>query len=264
MDHPVEFAVVVPYSGRALNYDPLQPYDDQYFDRTVDKILSEEPGLEESRQRLEDVNIQSGLEDDTLSESTVRSTSDSLVGDRSVSRSTPPASSAPAEDWVPDYEDERIFASVGPEKRLEILTIISKSPFMLNCPARTSERIEFTRQVNDLARDAGIQQTEADALIEFVRQTYFWEHGITRTESNATTFGDEINDLEVPTQHLNASKKRRHSEGTPLTSKRVEASSTHSAAMSTPAAQRTPKVSSTGAKKAKKVACDDCRRRKVL
>ncbi|CAG7979920.1 unnamed protein product [Penicillium salamii] len=273
MDTPFEFAVVVPC--QSFDYDPLNPFDEHYFDRTVDKILSEEASMEESRHEQDDVEGQSELKDDMTSESTVQATSDSRIEESTAPRSPPPSTSAPSNEWAPDYEDQHIFASVGKEKRVEVLVAISKMPFMLKHPVTTSERIKFTSEVIALANDAGIQQPYVDSLVEFVRQTYFWEHEITPTESNATTFGDEINDLEeLPIQPVNdevkdkqpASKKRRRSAASsPVISRRAETSpETQPAAMSTPAgtAHQTPDMSSSGARKPKKVACADCRRRK--
>ncbi|CAG7943719.1 unnamed protein product [Penicillium salamii] len=273
MDTPVEFAVVVPC--QSFEYDPLNPFDEHYFDRTVDKILSEEASMEESRQEQDDVEEQSELKDDITSESTVQVTSESRIEESAALRSPPPATSAPSNEWAPDYEDQNIFASVGKEKRIEILVAISKMPFMLKHPLTTSERIKFTSDVFALANDAGIPQPYAESLVEFVRQTYFWEHEITPTESNATTFGDEINDLEeVPIQPVTdeakdkqpASKKRRRSAASsPMISRRAETSpEVQPAFMSTPAgtAHQTPDMNSSGTRKLKKVACADCRRRK--
>lgn len=277
------FAVVVPAVPIPhLDYDPLKPFDEKYFDRAVDKILSEEADLEESRNEIEELDIDSGIENDNICD-----LSGQRDHDRQRAESCSPQSttSAPASDSPPSYaEDPRIFAGVDEEKREEILMTIAKMPFVRKHPVLTSERRMFTKEVISLATAAGISQINSEALVQHVRDMFMNAYGIVATEENASAFGDEVNDLEeeeVPSQHIetkgkerqsgSSTRKRRHSE--------VSSSSTLERPESTPRVQAAAKGNSTEAaklvpdmspataikrpRKVKKVACVDCRKKKV-
>lgn len=176
-----------------FDFDLLyEPFDEDYLERQVDTILSEQASLEEAGEELNDLDMQRSPIPNQASNSIEDSTRQCF----SESHSSPPAILTPSSVWAPEFEDERIFASVSEEKREEILRAIAKKPFLLKCPARRSKRIKFTDQVSALATDAGIDQANADALVEYVRQIYFHAHDLTPTEANRFTFGDEINDME--------------------------------------------------------------------
>lgn len=258
-----------------FDFDPLyEPFDEGYLERQVDTILSEQASLEEARDELNDLDMQKSPRPNEASKSIKDSTSEGLSESRSPP--PPPATFTPPGVWAPDFEDEKIFASVSEEKREEILKAIARKPFLLKYPARRSERIKFTDQVSALATDAGIDQSNADALVEYVRQIYFHTHDLTPAEANSFTFGDEINDMEeVSVKPINKKGEKRQCVAKPgrstkesslsdlgrvdtLTSDKAEIMSQSNAATECPLDVNPVEVNG-GNKKG----CDDCRKQQV-
>jgi hypothetical protein len=275
-----DFAVVVTSPSEPPKSS--QPYDEEH--NVNQQVLFEfgQETLEKARQDLNGLDIHGTTQNKT----------------REATRSPPPKTFAPPNAWAPEFEDARIFASVGEETRMQILTEIARDPFIRKMPARVSERIVFTDKVSALAVGAGMNKPCTDALIEFVRQTYFDIHDITPTEKNAATFGDEINDEETmqvetvpPTRRIasaykpkaddrepvhtvttateNRKRKRtvkakRDSDDLPDLGKAVRLLSFKSTTSSASAAiDHTRGVQHGGVGSEGKTACDDCQKNKV-
>jgi hypothetical protein len=229
-------AVVVPLPS--CEYDPLKPYDEDYFDRAVDTILSEQAALEEPQDDMDNLEMEGSFGYASTSDSTrfdIRNTrhfSQSLPTElkspHSAKRSAPstpspvnspvmstkptptPATSITPTVYAPDWEDRAIFAAVGHVKRMQVLEAISKNPLMLKCPLLRSERIHLTTGIRAVAANAGMEEANIDALIEYVRLVYFDTHHLIMTENNESMFGFEIEDP-ILTHPERSHRKRRHS-----------------------------------------------------
>lgn len=198
----------------SCDFNTLKSYDEDYSERAFDTILSEQAELETPQGEMDDLSIQSpfaygGTPLSTKLGARKRRKSDQS---RKTEEDKPPHPPAPAPSTppvvlVPSFEDDAIFASVGEEKRLEILMAIAKMPFMSKHPARRSERIKFIKDIRDLTTEAGMEKSNTNSLIEYVRLVYFDEYQITLTVDNAFTFGDEINDLDDA--HTKSSHRKR-------------------------------------------------------
>lgn len=296
MSPPARFAVVVPVVPvPSLDYNPLKPFDEQYFDRAVDRILSEEADLEESRNEMQELDIESDVENDDNADSTEQSTPSSQKAESHTSRSPEPTTSAPAGEYD-EAEDPRIFADVSETTRVGILRVIAEMPFLYKYPLKKSERLNFAEQIHNLTRRAGISQANSNALLQHVRATYMDSHRRAQTDDNGSAFGGEINDLEEeavpsppsspsppspPSPPKSKGKKRRSGSTAQKRKRRGESSSsTIERLESTPRSQgptmanlaeaaikipdESPATAISKAKKPpRKRACADCRKRKV-
>ncbi|KAJ5325666.1 uncharacterized protein N7506_008768 [Penicillium brevicompactum] len=292
MSPPARFAVVVPVVPvPSLDYDPLKPFDEKYFDRAVDRILSEEADLEESRNEMQELDIESDVENDDNADSIEQSTPSSQKAESHTSRSPEPTTSAPAGEYD-EAEDPRIFADVSETTRVGILRVIAEMPFLYKYPLKKSERLNFAEQIHNLTRKAGISQANSNALFQHVRATYMDSHRRAQTDDNGSAFGGEINDLEEeavpsppsspsPTSPPKSKGEKRQSGSTAQKRKRrgESSSSTIERLESTPRSQgptmanlaevaikipdESPATAISKAKKPpRKRACADCRKRK--
>ncbi|KXG47239.1 DNA glycosylase [Penicillium griseofulvum] len=279
-------SVVVPLPS--FDIDPLKTFDEGFFDRAVDNILSEEASIEESRDGMMDVStdISSPLGYDGASDSsklgvrrsrrteakpahfsnpsTSSSPTTSTAKNQKSRRSSrirksvtmegldgddeplmslenikqprrefteaehypvPEASvhpSAPTQmtesSELPTHgnemtAEEKIFASVDPEKQMDVLKFIVSHSFMMEHaqPVRRSARQEFTGQVREFASEAGMDDTAIDALIDHVRNTFLEERGIPVAEYAGSAFGDEV-DGEEETRRKRRKSSSDHSE----------------------------------------------------
>jgi hypothetical protein len=262
-------SVVVPLPS--WNYNPLKPFDESYFERAVDTILSEEAELEapqemdmmpeEEMERALQAEMNNAPEeelyqapekelDHASEEELDQSPEDEMdqapEGEIKIldicgpfgydgtplstqiashespkshqsQKSQPKAPSSltsstshPRLVLAPDYENPSIFASVGGEKRLEVLKAIAKMPFMLKQPLRRSEQLILIKDIRDCATNAGLEEENVDALLDYVRRVYFDTHQSFVTVNNTFVSGDEVNDLvEAPTER--SIRKRRNS-----------------------------------------------------
>ncbi|KAJ5339561.1 hypothetical protein N7452_006289 [Penicillium brevicompactum] len=292
MSPPARFAVVVPVVPvPSLDYDPLKPFDEKYFDRAVDRILSEEADLEESRNEMQELDIESDVGNDDNADSIEQSTPSSQKAESHTSRSPEPTNSAPAGEYD-EEEDPRIFADVSETTRVGILRVIAEMPYLYKYPLKKSERLNFAEQIHNLTRKAGISQANSNALLQHVRATYMDSHRRAQTDDNGSAFGGEINDLEEeavpsppsspspPSPPKSKGKKRRSGSTAQKRKRRGESSSsTIERFESTPRSQgptmanlaeaaiqipdESPATAISKAKKPpRKRACADCRKRK--
>ncbi|EKV11016.1 Pre-mRNA splicing factor, putative [Penicillium digitatum PHI26] len=108
--------------------------------------------------------------------------------------------------------EEKIFASVDPEKQLEVLKFVVSHSFMTDQvqPVRRSARREFTGQVRGIAAEVGMNDTAINSLIDHVRKTYLEDRGIVAADNAGSAFGDEVDSTEeIHTK--SAQRKRRKS-----------------------------------------------------
>jgi hypothetical protein len=279
-------SVVVPLPS--FDIDPLKTFDEGFFDRAVDNILSEEASIEESRDEMMDVStdISSPFGYDGASDSsklgvrrsrrteaksphfsnpsTSSSPTTSTAKNQKSRRSSRIRKSVTMEDLDGDDEplmslasdkqprqevtevehypvpeasvhpsaltqmteslempahgnemtaEEKIFASVEPEKQMDVLKFIVSHSFMMEQaqPVQRSARQEFTGQVREFASEAGIDDTAIDALIDHVRNTFLEERGIPVAEYAGSAFGDEV-DGEEETRRKRRKSSSDHSE----------------------------------------------------
>ncbi|KAJ5782343.1 hypothetical protein N7457_004117 [Penicillium paradoxum] len=231
-------SIVVPLPS--FDIDPLKKFDEDFFDRAVDTILSEEVSMEESREEMDDnIGISSPFGNDGTADS---SASAACPKGKSKSKSphfaTPSTSSptkrkkskpkSPAQTMkdvsvqdenrddqmaIDDTEmtaEDKIFASIDMEKQMEVLQFIAAHPFMANQarPVVRSARTQFTDEVRQIAGNAGLDDPSTNDLIDLVRKTYLEDRGITAAE-NVSTFGDEVDDEEEPSTKPSHRKRRK-------------------------------------------------------
>ncbi|KOS46833.1 hypothetical protein ACN38_g2238 [Penicillium nordicum] len=278
-------SVVVPLPS--FDIDPLKTFDEDFFDRAVDNILSE-TSVEESRDDMMDNNIgiscplgYDGAFDSsklsvrrnqrtgansphfsTTSTSSLTTTSAKKPKSRRSSEirksvtmedaSDPGEASMSLENitqpqgeneglqvephpihevgdhpsTVPEIPDsaamptgdnemtaeEKIFASVDPEKQIEVLKFVVSHSFMTEQVqhVRRSARREFTGQVRGAAAKAGMDEIAIAALVDHVRKIYLEDRGIMVADDSGSAFGDEVDDEEET--HIKSShRKRRNS-----------------------------------------------------
>ncbi|KAJ5199766.1 DNA glycosylase [Penicillium cf. griseofulvum] len=268
-------SVVVPLPS--FDIDPLKTFDEGFFDRAVDNILSEEASIDESRDEMMDVNtdISSPFGYDGASDSKLGVRRSRRTEAKSPHFSNPSTSSSPTTSTaknqksrrssrirksvtMEDLEDitqlqqevtgvehypvhearvqpstltqvtessempthdnemtaeEKIFASVDPEKQMDVLKFIVSHSFMMeqDQPVRRSARQEFTDQVREYASEAGMNAIAIDALIDHVRNTFLEERGIPVAQDAGSTFGDEV-DGEEETRRKRRRNSSDHSE----------------------------------------------------
>ncbi|KAJ5804477.1 DNA glycosylase [Penicillium psychrosexuale] len=240
-------SVVVPLPSFDIN--PLKKFDENFFDRAIDDILSEEASIEGSRDEMMDGDIDISspfgnrrrenlrekekhmtMEDNNSNDKApvnpenvtrpqhenevikVQSCPIHEAGDHPSTLSGITESPAlPIDDSERTVEDT-IFDSVGLEKRIEVLKFIASRPFMIKPvqPVRRSDRREFNSQLRSVAAEAGLGDTAIDALIEHVRGVYLEELGIVAAEYAGSAFGDEV-DGEEDTYTERSHRKRRNS-----------------------------------------------------
>ncbi|KAJ5563242.1 hypothetical protein N7535_008406 [Penicillium sp. DV-2018c] len=267
-------SVVVPLPS--VNLDPLRNFDEGFFDRTVNTILSEEMGIEDSRDEsmdkmadrnngplslygndgasdpksddrrsrvtktksphfptsstapptgtrksssrikrnvtVDDLNN----DDDDLPQSFYEGNTGVDSGDKPVA----PIDNNSVEKAIDDNErttEDTIFASVDPEKQIEVLQFIASHPFMTDQsqPVRRSARLKFTCQVRETAAKAGLDEAGIDALIELVRKTYLEDREIPVPDDAGSAFGDEVYGEEEPHPKNSNRKRTRSSLGHP-------------------------------------------------
>ncbi|KAJ5817504.1 DNA glycosylase [Penicillium robsamsonii] len=264
-----KISVVVPLPS--FDIDPLKTFDEDYFDRAVDNILSEEASIEESRDEMmdDDIGISSPFGYDGTSDSSrlnvgrtqrnetksphfstpstsaspttgtttnrksknssrIRKsvTTEGLGGDDEplmslenitqpqrekevmeveqypIHEAGGPSSALPElmeSPEIPIYgnemtAEERIFASVDPEKQMGVMKFIVSHSFMTEPlqPVRRSARRQFTGQVREVAMEAGMNDTAVDALIDHVRNTFLEDREVVAANYADSAFGDEV------------------------------------------------------------------------
>ncbi|KGO77704.1 Gamma-glutamyltranspeptidase [Penicillium italicum] len=283
-------SVVVPLPS--FDIDPLRSFDEDFFDRAVDNILSEEASIEESRDEMTDNNIgisnpfgYDGASDSsklnvrrsgrtaaksphfsmpsTSSPTTTSAKKPNRVSSRirksmtmedaNVQGEAPVAlenitqpqhteqviqvepypineagdhpSAVPKVTENPamptsDNEitaEEKIFVSVGPEKRLDVLKFVVSHSFMMDRaqPIQRSAREEFTGQVRGVAAEAGMSDTATDALVDHIRKTYLEDRGIVAADDAGSAFGDEVDCAEEAHSKSLHRKRRKSSSNQP-------------------------------------------------
>ncbi|CAI7589256.1 unnamed protein product [Penicillium viridicatum] len=279
-------SVVVPLPS--FDIDPLKTFDEDFFDRAVDNILSEEASFEEPRDEMMDGNtgISSPFGYDGASDSSKlnvrRSQRTGANSPHFSTTSTSPPTTTSAKkpksrrssrirksvtmegfnddgeapmglenitqpqreeevlqvepypiheagdhpSTVPEIThsaaiptggnemaaEEKIFASVDPEKQMEVLKFVVSHSFMTEQVqhVRRSARREFTGQVRGVAAEAGMNDTAIDALVDHVRRIYLEDRGIAVADDGGSAFGDEV-DGEEETHTKSSHRKRRKS-----------------------------------------------------
>ncbi|KAJ5496554.1 hypothetical protein N7463_008541 [Penicillium fimorum] len=264
-----KISIVVPLPS--FDIDPLKTFDEDFFDRAVDNILSEEASIEESRDEMMDGDI--GISspfgyDGTSDSSRLNHRRSQRTETKSPHFSTPSISASPTSstanntksrksskikksvtmenlgggdepvmspenitqpqrekevmevEHYPIHEaggppsalpeltespeipildnemtaEERIFASVDPEKQMEVMKFIVSHCFMTEQvqPVRRSARRKFTGQVREVAMEAGMNDTAIDALIDHVRNTFLEDREVAADNYADSAFGDEV------------------------------------------------------------------------
>lgn len=278
MSQPSNVAVVVPLPS--FDIDPLKKIDEDFFDRAVDIILSEEVSIEESRDEMmedtigvsspfgldgaTDLALEARHRRKTKSKSphlTTGSSASPTITKKSKSKSSSRIKkgvtvedlkaddedtasfrpekealedehhfdgvpldipSAPIEnsetiqqdiDGNEETPEDKIFASVDPEKQIEVLQFIASHSFMTSQtrPVQRAARREFTSQVRTIAGTAGLDDAGIDALIELVRKTYLEDREIEAAEDAGSAFGDEVDSVEIPSTKSSHRKRRKSS-----------------------------------------------------
>ncbi|KAJ5121250.1 uncharacterized protein N7515_009211 [Penicillium bovifimosum] len=265
-------AVVVPLPS--FDIDPLRNFDEGFFDRTVDSILSEEVSIEESHDETTDkmadnTGISSSYGNDGASDpisddrrskvtksphfSTPSATTPAEARQRKLKSSSRIRKNVTVDDLNTDDDDlpqthseeaieiepgdkpaapidntnsdekvvvenegtteDMIFASVDPEKQIEVLQFIASHSFMTSQsqPVRRSARLKFTGQVREIAAKAGLDEAGIDALIQLVRKTYLEDRGIPVSEDAGSAFGDEVHGEEGSRPKSSKRKRTRSS-----------------------------------------------------
>ncbi|KAJ5355982.1 DNA glycosylase [Penicillium concentricum] len=283
-----KISVVVPLPS--FDIDPLKTFDEDFFDRAVDNILSEEASIEESRDEMMDVDIgisspfgYDGTSDSSrlsvrrsqrteaksphfstpsTSASPTTSTAKSLksrrssrirksvtmddltgddeppmslenitqpqhkkevveVGHYPIHDAGDPPSALPEMTGAPEIPthdneitaEEKIFASVDPEKQMEVMKFIVSHSFMTEQvqPVRRSARRTFTGQVREVAMQAGMNDPAINALIDHVRNTFLEDREIAVANYAGSEFGNEV-DGEEETYRKRRKSSTDHSE----------------------------------------------------
>lgn len=113
-------------------------------------------------------------------------------------------------DDATDAEEDAIFASVDLSQRSHLLHYLVSHPFMQNSvqPVARSARRSFVHEMRREATTAGMDETAADRLIEYVRKVYLEDLGVDSNPLpeglNETPFGEEIED-----DHLEDARRRK-------------------------------------------------------
>lgn len=111
--------------------------------------------------------------------------------------------------------EEKIFASVDPEKQMEVLKFVVSHSFMTEQVqhVRRSARREFTGQVRWVAAKAGMDDIAIDALVDHVRKIYLEDRGVAVAEDAGSAFGDEVDgDEETHTKSQHRKRRKRSSD----------------------------------------------------
>ncbi|CAI7585902.1 unnamed protein product [Penicillium glandicola] len=113
--------------------------------------------------------------------------------------------------------EDKIFVSVDPEKRMEVLKFVVTHGFMTEQVqhVRRSARREFTGQVREVAAEAGMNNSAIEALIDHVRKIYLEDREITAAEDAGSAFGDEVDsEEEIHTERSHRKRRKSSSDHT--------------------------------------------------
>lgn len=99
----------------------------------------------------------------------------------------------PAEDTT---EEEIIFSSVSLQDRANLLQFIVSHEFMrdVQIPVKRSARRRFVRDLRKEATAKGMEKAAVNALVIYVRNTFYELYGSETGEPEGSAFGDEIID----------------------------------------------------------------------
>ncbi|PWY77257.1 hypothetical protein BO94DRAFT_195272 [Aspergillus sclerotioniger CBS 115572] len=100
------------------------------------------------------------------------------------------------EDLDDVSEEDIVFASVNPDRRMELLTFISSHSFMKKgeYPVPHSARRRFVRDLRRQSLSVGMKEADLDQLVAYVKRTYLELYGNSYVNWDGSQFGDEISD----------------------------------------------------------------------
>ncbi|PYI10625.1 hypothetical protein BO78DRAFT_414703 [Aspergillus sclerotiicarbonarius CBS 121057] len=116
-------------------------------------------------------------------------------------------------------EEDIVFASVDPDRRMELLTFISSHSFMKKgeYPVLRSARRSFVHDLRRQSLSVGMKEDDLEQLIGYVRRTYLELYGNGPVNWDSPQFGDEIHDepssQESQSKSSKKEKKRKRNTG---------------------------------------------------